>query len=76
MLLLSVTTEQQIARLANLIQMETLCYYTNQKKEFTFDLRKSYTYLHTNVDAGINQIMPSLIDSSLFTVKRDHYRGY
>lgn len=75
-LLLSVTTEQQIARLANLIQMETLCYYTNQKKEFTFDLRKSYTYLHTNVDAGINQIMPSLIDSSLFTVKRDHYRGY
>jgi len=76
LLLLTVTKEQQVARLANLIQMETLCYYENQEKDYTFDLRKSYSYLYAQVDANVVQMMPSLADSSLFTVERDHYRGY
>jgi len=74
--LLTVTEEQQISRLTNLIQMETLCYYNQQKAGFTFDLRKAFTHLYVDADASISQIMPSLIDSSLFSITREHYRGY
>lgn len=74
--LLTVTKERQLGRLSNLIQMETLCYYTNQKAEFTFDLKNSFTYLAVELDAKVNQILPSLADSSLFEIVRKHYRGY
>lgn len=76
LLLLTVTKEQQIARLSNLIQMETLCYYRHKGVDYTFDLRESYTFLESEVDFSVNQIMPSLIDSSWFKVSRKHYRGY
>lgn len=76
LLLITVAEPQLIARLSNVIQMETLCYYQKQGKEFTFDLKKSYSYLYVQVNASMTQIMPSLADSSLFEIKRDHYRGY
>lgn len=75
-LLLTVTKDRQIARLSNLIQMETLCYYQNQKVKKDFDLSKSFTFLDVNAEVDVNQILPSLIDSSLFSVTRKHYRGY
>lgn len=76
LLLITVAEPQLLARLSNIIQMETLCYYQNKEAGFTFDLKKSYSYLYIQVDANLNQMMPSLADSSIFTVHRDHYRGY
>lgn len=77
MLLLTVTKEQQFARLKNLIQMETLYHYKAvEKKSYVFDLRKSYTYLDTKATVQVKQMMPSLIDTSLFTATRQQYRGY
>lgn len=75
-LLLTVTKEEQIARLQNLIQMETLYHYEKEEASYTFDLRKSHTYLKTEVSANIKQMLPSLADSSLFSIKREQYRGY
>lgn len=76
LMMLTVRQERMMERLCNLIQMETLCYYTNEKSEFTFDLRKSYTYVHVKTDADVIQILPDLIDSELFTAHREQYRGY
>lgn len=75
-LLLTVTKEQQIARISNLIQMETLYYYNQNSATYTFDLRKSYTYIDSNVNVSIKQMLPSLTDSSLFTFDRRCFRGY
>lgn len=75
-LFLTVRQERMVERLCNIIQMETLCYYEQQEVEYTFDLRKSFTYLHVSTEADINQIMPDLLDSELFKVKRELYRGY
>ena len=76
LMLVSVTKDQQLARLKNLIQMETLYHYNKTGSEAVFDLNKSYTYLETNVTADVKQLMPSLIDSSVFHVTRQQFRGY
>ena len=44
--------------------------------DYTFDLRSSYTYLHTEADVKVKQMLPALIDSSLFEITREQYRGY
>lgn len=75
-LLVTVKKDQQIARLSNIIQMETLTYYKNKGASFTFDLRKAYTYIDATADVDISQIMPSLTDSSWFSVTRQISRGY
>lgn len=75
-LLLTVTKEEQIARLQNFIQMETLYHYEKEEASYTFDLRKSHTYLKIEVNANIKQMLPSLADSSLYSIKREQYRGY
>lgn len=76
LMLVTVTKEQQFARLKNLIQMETLYHYKKEGREAIFDLKKSYTYLDTEVTVDVKQMMPSLIDSSLFHVTRQQFRGY
>lgn len=76
LLLLTVTKEQQMARLSNLIQMETLYHYQSEGASYTFDLRNSYTYIGVNTNISVKQMLPSLADSSLFTIDREHYRGY
>lgn len=75
-LLLTVTKEQQMARLSNLIQMETLYYYQQEGVEEIFDLRNAYTYLYTKADVQVNQMLPAMIDSDKFRVTREQYRGY
>jgi len=75
-MLFLVTKEERESRLMNLIQMETLNYYKNQKATFTFDLKKAYTFIDADVNATVVQMLPSLLDTSLFTVDREHYRGY
>lgn len=75
-LLITVKKEQQIARLSNIIQMETLTYYKNMGASFTFDLRKAYTYIDAKADVDVSQIMPSLTESSWFSVTRQISRGY
>lgn len=75
-LLITVKKEQQIARLSNIIQMETLSYYKNKGAAFTFDLRKAYTYIDATANVSVSQIMPSLTDSSWFSVTRQNSRGY
>ena len=76
LLLLTVTKEQQIARISNLIQMETLNYYKSNGASYTFNLQNSYTYIAVNVDISVKQMLPSLADSRFFTIDRKHYRGY
>lgn len=76
LLLLTVTEEQQMARLQNLIQMEGTYYYNELDVSYTFDLSKSYTFIETDVEADISQMLPTLTSSSLFTVSRVLYRGY
>lgn len=76
LLLLTVEQETMVARICNIIQTETLYHYQQKDKGFVFDLNKSYTYVCAEVDASFEQVMPSLIDSSLFSIERKHYRGY
>lgn len=76
LLLLTVTKEQQVARLSNLIQMETLNYYKSKGASYTFDLKNSYTYIGVESNVSVKQILPSLANSSLFKITRKHYRGY
>lgn len=73
LMLLTVTKEQQFARLKNLIQMETTYHY---RDSYQFDLRKSYTYLQAEASVHVKQMFPSLIDSSLLRAERKVYRGY
>lgn len=75
-MLLTVTKEQQMGRLKNLIQMETLYYYSKQPVIYTFDLKHSYTYVESTAKVKVKQLMPSLSDASVFTVDRKQYRGY
>jgi len=76
LLLLTVTKEQQLARIKNLIQMETLYHYKKKGKEYTFDLRNSYTHLKATVDFDVQQMLPSLLDFSGTVHRRVQYRGY
>lgn len=76
LLLLTVTKEQQMARLSNLIQMETLYYYQTQGVPYTFNLKNSFTYVKSEADISVKQMLPSLADSALFDIKRTQYRGY
>ena len=76
MLLLTVKKERQIARLSNLLQMETLSYYKTKGATYVFNLKNSYTYLSVDANVSVKQMLPSLADSSLFTIDRKHYRGY
>ncbi|MBR2048766.1 MAG: hypothetical protein IJ960_09245 [Oscillospiraceae bacterium] len=76
LMIMTVRQERMVERLANVIQMETLCYYTNEEEPFTFDLRKSFTYVQAETDATVSQIIPDLIESSIFNVHREQYRGY
>lgn len=75
-MLLSVTKEQQYARLKNLVQMETLYHYNTEGADAAFDLRLAYTNIHCTASADVRQMLPSLIDSSIFSVEREIYRGY
>lgn len=75
-LLLTVTKEQQMARLSNLIQMETLNYYKNKGVSYTFDLSNAFTFVVAEANVSVKQMLPSLADSSLFTITRKQYRGY
>lgn len=75
-ILVTVTEESMLARLQNLIQMETLYYYQQQKATYTFDIRNCFTYLNTSTKMSITQVMPSLLKSDLFTIERQQYRGY
>lgn len=75
-MLLVVPEEQILARLANLIQMETLYHYQQSDPDFVFDLKKSYTFLQVDATVGMKQLLPSLAGFSFYTTTRTHYRGY
>ena len=74
--LITVTDQQMIARISNLIQMESLYHYKEAGNSNYFDLGKSYTFLSIDANVSIEQLLPSLADSSWFTVDRELYRGY
>lgn len=77
LMLLTVKKEQQLARLKNLIQMETYYHYKEVKKtSYLFDMRNSYTFLHTKVSGSVKQMLPSMLDSARFRIQREQYRGY
>ncbi len=85
LMLVFVKNETIVARLSNLIQMESHYYYKQQQASssggsgeysFAFDLHKSYTFVDATADVKVEQILPSLTDSSLFDLTRENYRGY
>lgn len=76
MMLITVGKDEQVARVSNLIQMETLYYYQQKGVSYTFDLRNSYTFLDATANVNIKQFLPSLTDSSLFRIDRRSFRGY
>ena len=76
LMLLTVTKEQQMGRLSNLIQMESLYYYKTKGASYVFDLRNAFTFIEAETNISVKQMLPSLADSSLFTIDRKHYRGY
>lgn len=76
MLLLTTSKEEQLQRLANLIQTETYYHYSRENAPFEFDLRKTYTFLSTEANLTVNQMLPALLDSGFFTIQRQCYRGY
>lgn len=75
-MLLLTSKEEQLQRLANLIQTETFYHYNREHATFDFDLRKSYTFLSSEVNLTVNQMLPALLDSGFFTIQRQCYRGY
>lgn len=75
-MLLMVAEEEQMNRLRNLVQMETLNYYNNTGEAYIFDLDESYTFIKAEANVTVKQMLPSLTDSSWFTVNREIYRGY
>lgn len=76
LLMLTVGKETQMNRLSNIIQMESLYYYKSKNVNYLFNLKNTYTYLHTEVNVNVNQLMPSLSSSSLFKITREQVRGY
>ncbi|WP_040197762.1 DUF5702 domain-containing protein [Candidatus Soleaferrea massiliensis] len=80
LMLLLISRSQQMERLSNLIQMESTYHYSKpgacHDTVHAFDLRKSYTYIQAQADVSVRQMLPSLADSSLFTVQREQFRGY
>lgn len=75
-LLATVGKDEQMARLANLVQMESTLHYQKNGAPFTFDLKKSYSFVQAEADISVKQLLPSLTDSRWFTIKRVQYRGY
>lgn len=76
LVMLTVKDEQLFARLSNLIQMETMYYYSQKDGSFVFNLNDSYTFLKTTATGSVKQSLPSLISPEKFKLNRTLYRGY
>jgi hypothetical protein len=73
LLLVSVTNDQQKARIANLAQMEGTYHYGRSSG---FRLSNAFTNLKITSDVKVKQFMPSILPESLFSGARTQYRGY
>lgn len=76
LMLITVSEKDMLARLTNLIQMETMYYYKQNNATFTFDIAEADTFISVKAAVSVRQMLPSLIDSSLFTIEREYFRGY
>lgn len=73
MMAILVSRNEQVARLSNLIQMETYWHYRNN---YVFDLRNSYTYINTSSNITMKETMTGLFSNTLFTKDLLICRGY
>jgi hypothetical protein len=71
LLLITVRRSKQVARIADIVQMEGSYHY-----DFTFKLREAYTFVSASADAKVKQFMPSIMPESLFNRTAVQYRGY
>lgn len=70
-------TDTLCRRLADIIQMEATYYYTEKKKkDFVFDLDKSYTYLRASGSFTSNVFIKVGEDDTLTSTDRVIYNGY
>ena len=77
LLLLTVSENQQMTRLSNLIQMESLWYYTQtEPRDAGFDIRKAYAAIDAQAEVKISWSLPSVTGSSWLTANRRQVRGY
>jgi hypothetical protein len=74
LLLITVRGSQQVARIANIAQMEGSYHYRNHS--FTFKLAEAYTFVQASADTKIKQFMPSVMPENLFNNTAVQYRGY
>lgn len=75
MILLSVNQEDLLMRIRNIIQMEAVQQYRTQCK---FNLDRSYTYIHSKVDATLNPMLhlDTLSRNGMFKFRKEAYSGY
>jgi len=71
------TKEQMLARIQNIVQMESSFYYNMRDGTYGFDLEQAYTFIGTEVNAKVNNFLPvpEVLRSS-FRVTRSMMRGY
>lgn len=75
MMLLSVSQEDLLKRIQNIIQMESAQQYRTQHQ---FNLERSYTYIYSKADATLNPMfhLDTLTKNGLFRFHREAYSGY
>jgi len=78
LMLIAPTEEEQLARIKNIIQMESLYYYKKNKGYEPFKLTEAYTFINSEVEVKVKNFMPlpTLSTDTLFTAKRQLLRGY
>jgi len=79
LLMLAIPKEvEQLARIQNIIQMEGYYHYRHTMGGRPFDLKNAYAAISSETTATVKQFMgmPTLSNTSLFTVRRVQMRGY
>lgn len=75
MMLLSVSQEDLLKRIQNIIQMESAQQYRTQHQ---FKLDRAYTYIYSKADVTLNPMfhLDTLTKNGLFRFHREAYSGY
>lgn len=78
LLMFSVTENNMLTRLANIIQLESAYYYKQSGEDFTFDIKESYTAIEATADVEFNSFISvfQFNDSSVMNKTFKDVRGY
>lgn len=75
-LVVTLTEESMLIRLANLIQLESAAYYKSQDADFTFDINKTYTTIQVTVPIEFNSMLSVIDINGVLTPDVVRERGY